>query len=127
MTSEEVDSKAQAMLRGVLETVVHDNTAEESNASDADGFQGGQVWTETATEAPMPEEQVASTPEEPAPIIPGYNHVRGEFYYDRNSNGVKDSNVEATGLICGSSDIEYECGVGGITVEFYECDGETGE
>ena len=148
MTPEEklLDNTAQSILRHVLEedgvvseisekndnngralNTLHDNTAEELNASDADGMQGGQVWT-SPTVTPTVSPTTTSSPSNMptfAPNLRSISHtLRGLMWYDRNANGVRDSNVEVEGF---SNDVEFEFGVGGISVSLVECDPDTGE
>ncbi len=46
----------------------------------------------------------------------------GTVYYDRNVNGQRDSNVDTPDF---GNDVEYQFGLGGVTVQLYECDPQT--
>ena len=156
MTSEEeelLDSRAQSILRHVLEedtvitllndkeatdsssnknvrklqTVGHKNEADEQDASDAAGFQGGQVWskpTKVPTDAPSISSAPTKGPTHAPQLNSMLNTLRGVCWYDRNGNGVRDSNVEVEGY---SQDVEFEFGVGGVSINLVECDPQTGE
>jgi len=149
MTAEEelLDSTAQSVLRHILDgdgniidmsssttnnkkrnlqSSVHDNTAEELNANDESGMQGGQVW-QSPTTKPTSQPSISSKPTSTPTFAPVLNNLertlRGVMWYDRNGNGVRDSNVEVGGF---SNDVEFEFGVGGVQVQLVECDPVTG-
>ena len=147
MTAEEqlLDSTAQSVLRHILDGDgniidmsninnkrnlqnggVHDNTAEELNANDESGMQGGQVW-QAPTTKPTSQPSISSSPTGTPTFAPVLNSLertlRGVMWYDRNGNGVRDSNVEVGGF---SNDVEFEFGVGGVQVQLVECDPVTG-
>lgn len=50
--------------------------------------------------------------------------LRGTIYYDRNANGERDSNVDTAEF---GDDVEFNYGLGGVTVQLMECDPETNE
>ncbi|KAL7466002.1 hypothetical protein ACHAXS_007637 [Conticribra weissflogii] len=109
------------------EEALHGKYAEELNADDSAGSQGGQQWqppalaTEGPTGAPSP---APSAPPTPTPTEHPTLHgdpftLRGSVFYDRNANGQRDSNVVWEGF---SSDVEYTHGLGGVTIGLVQCD-----
>ena len=109
-----------------LQTVnIHQNDALENNANDAHGSQGGQDWSPpTLTPTPPPTTPFPTSSPTSHPTIHGKEFIlRGIMWYDRNANGVRDSNVEKEGM---GDDVEYSHGVGGVQVQIVECDGDTG-
>ena len=121
MTSNNNNNKRNLQNGGV-----HDNTAEELNANDESGMQGGQVW-QAPTTKPTSQPSISSSPTGTPTFAPVLNSLertlRGVMWYDRNGNGVRDSNVEVGGF---SNDVEFEFGVGGVQVQLVECDPVTG-
>jgi len=102
---------------------IHDNTAIESDASNADGLQGGQNWTAYPTKSPSLTPTISPT-DSPTfqPTLRGIpKTVRGMMWYDANANGVRDSNVVRGEF----NDVEYKFGVGGVQMQLRECDWET--
>ena len=144
ITAEEelLDSTAQSVLRHILDgdnniidmstnnkrnlQADHTNIAEELNANDESGMQGGQVW-QAPTTKPTSQPSISSSPTGQPTFAPVLNSLertlRGVMWYDRNGNGVRDSNVEVSGF---SNDVEFEFGVGGVQVQLVECDPVTG-
>ena len=125
----------------------HLNWSMEKNATDEWGLQGGQNWTTPTakptfppTKSPTPKPSISPSSEPSVsptlspinsptntptfyPTLRGEPHVlRGAVFYDRNANGVRDSNVQVPGM---GNDVEYSHGLGGVTIQLVECD-ETG-
>lgn len=136
-TAEEelLDAAAQSILRdlqhdpllrrGLAEGnagELHANAAEELDASNADGFQGGQDYRTPPTAAPTTLPPTAAPTAHPT-LRGRVKMLRGIFWYDRNGNGARDSNVNAQGM---GSDVEYSHGIGGVNVQLVECDEATG-
>jgi len=48
--------------------------------------------------------------------------LKGIIYYDRNANGGRDSDVNTVEF---GEDVEYNYGLGGVTIQLIECDVET--
>jgi len=128
MTAEDnlLDATALSILRqlqGQGTTGIHGNVAAELNANDADGEQGGQAWSPPTT-TPTDSPKTASPTSAPTshPTLHGQEFIlRGLIWYDRNANGVRDSNVNVEGM---GNDVEYSHGVGGVTVQLVQCDGD---
>ena len=121
---------SQHLLRGLTDQgeTVHHNASFEHDAHDAAGYQGGQSWTSRApTPSPTAIPTTASPTRSPTqyPTLQGWQFfLRGVVWYDRNANGVRDSNVAEGGL---GSDVEYSQGVGGVQVMLVQCDPKTGK
>ncbi|KAL7527227.1 hypothetical protein ACHAWF_002088, partial [Thalassiosira exigua] len=116
-------------LQGVEDALDHSNWAIEQDGNDADGQQGGQLWSEPTakpTGSPTTAPPTA-TPTDP-PTLRGRQFVlRGLMWYDRNANGRRDSNVAVRDLDgLEGNDVEYQLGIGGVTVSLVQCDPDTG-
>jgi len=106
---------------------LHGKNAEELNADNSGGSQGGQQWqpevatTEGPTAAPSPAPSLQPTPSPTEhPTLHGDPFtLRGSVFYDRNANGQRDSNVVWEGF---SRDVEYTHGLGGVTIGLVQCD-----
>mmetsp|Transcript_4969 Transcript_4969/g.10434 ORF Transcript_4969/g.10434 Transcript_4969/m.10434 type:complete len:883 (+) Transcript_4969:271-2919(+) len=109
------------------EVALHGKNAEELNADNSGGSQGGQQWqpevatTEGPTAAPSPAPSLQPTPSPTEhPTLHGDPFtLRGSVFYDRNANGQRDSNVVWEGF---SRDVEYTHGLGGVTIGLVQCD-----
>ncbi len=115
-----------SVLRRKLSTVnIHDNSATEQDGNDKDGEQGGQSWAPPSSSPTLrPTTPAPTSAPTGHPTMHGKNFIlRGIMWYDRNANGVRDSNVNVNGM---GSDVEYSHGVGGMQVQLVECDGDTG-
>ena len=120
---------SQHLLRGLTDQgeTVHYNASFEHDAHDANGYQGGQAWTHAPTPSPTGIPTTAAPTRSPTqyPTLQGWQFfLRGVVWYDRNANGVRDSNVAEGGL---GSDVEYSHGVGGVQVMLVQCDPKTGK
>jgi len=104
---------------------IHDNMSANQAASDAEGLQGGQVYTPpTASPSMSPTTQSPTRSPTSHPTLHGQAFtLRGIMWYDRNANGNRDSNVEVTGV---GDDVEFSHGVGGITAQLVQCDETSG-
>ncbi|KAL7536950.1 hypothetical protein ACHAXR_007506 [Thalassiosira sp. AJA248-18] len=130
MTPEEelLDQTAHSILRQLLQesTSIHgDKTATELNADDSQGQKDGILWS-PPTSSPTPSPTTGAPTSAPTghPTPPGEIRIlKGMMWYDRNANGVRDSNVKVEGV---GDDVEWSHGVGGVGVQLVECDGETG-
>ena len=92
---------------------IHDNVADEFDASNGEGYQGGQDYVPPTTQSPTTSQPTRSPTSHPT-LHGRVNILRGVMWYDRNANGVRDSNVEVTDL---GDDVEFSYGVGGIQVQ----------
>jgi len=107
---------------------VHDNEASEKDGDDKDGLQGGQGYSDptlkpTPQPTATPTQYPTRSPTNP-PTKQGQKYViMGTTWYDRNANGIRDSNVEVAGL---GSDVEFQHAVSGMTVKLIECDPSNG-
>ena len=112
---------------------IHANVAEELDASDGDGLQGGQGWDRpTASPTPGPTPGPTSLPTTAPTTAAPTAHptlsdiewlVRGEVWYDRNANGIRDSNVYIENM---GNDVEWTHGLGGVRLQLVQCDPDTG-
>ena len=104
----------------------HEKHEGEKDADDGEGNQGGQNWrppTSSPTAPPTSAAPTRSPTQHPTLRGEGFL-LRGVVWYDRNGNGVRDSNVAVVGL---GSDVEYSHGVGGVQVKLVQCDPKTGK
>lgn len=107
----------------------------EADASDSIGLQGGQDYRPpTVSPSSMPNAPSASPIVSPtispssspsdyptfAPTARGDPFVLyGTIWYDRNANGLRDSNIDTPGM---GKDVEYTFGLGGVSIRLMECD-----
>jgi len=115
-------------LQDPPQQATHSKVAAELNADDANGDQGGQGWTASVAPTTSPTDQPASVAPTwsptPHPSIGGRQwSIRGVAWYDRNANGIRDSNVAVDGM---DGDVEFSQGLGGVFLRLVQCDPETG-
>lgn len=103
---------------------LHGNIAAEKDGDDRDGEQGGQDWTDpTAAPSSSPTPRPTWMPTE-APTRQGQKYtIMGTTWYDRNANGIRDSNKEVRGL---GGDVEFSHAIAGVQINLVECDPTTG-
>jgi len=105
---------------------IHNIVADKLDASDAEGHRGGQLYRHLA-DSPTLAPTTAPPTRSPTshPTLHGQAFMlRGIMWYDRNANGVRDSNVEVTGV---GTDVEFSHGVGGIRAQLVQCDENSGK
>ncbi|KAL7541396.1 hypothetical protein ACHAXR_010888 [Thalassiosira sp. AJA248-18] len=116
---------------------IHCNMALEKDQDNSIGSQGGQYWV-TPTNSPTPpptssplvlSASPTSSPSFQPTEAPSYhptlnviNVLRGTAWYDRNANGERDSNIDTIEM---GPDVEYNYGLGGVTIQLMECDVDT--
>ena len=107
----------------------------EADATDSIGLQGGQdyrpptlspsIMPNAPSRSPIfsPTISPSGSPSEYptfAPTPKGDPFVLyGTIWYDRNANGLRDSNIDTPGM---GKDVEYTFGLGGVSIQLMECD-----
>jgi len=131
MTPEDelLDATAKSILQNLRSkddtTAMHKQDAAEQDGDDSNGDKEGIDWRRpSASPTPVPTTRSPTSSPTFYPTIRGEAKIlKGMMWYDRNANGVRDSNVNVQGW---GNDVEYSHGVGGVSVSLVQCDAETG-
>ena len=127
-TSSTTNTNTNTPNRLLQEDSIHGNAFSEKDGDDSTGPKSG-INYKAPTPPPTPAPTSPPTPEPTTsptarPTLAGREHIlRGLMWYDRNANGMRDSNVNVVGM---GGDVEYSHAVGGVSVQVIECDGDTG-